>query len=244
MSLPLPLPHQEQKKGLFKHPPFPFFFSLRSLRSANWYLLSACTSGARDPGERDSPGAGAREWVLRLALCPPITQLMASQMWDRLLVGSSFRPNFSPSRIRYAKHLGGREERGRREEPSRLCWVTQQEHSKNHLDCWVTLKAVPCSRVSWGVDVPTEWDHQLASSPNCHWRCVTRVWRSDKNVKSKSNPKGDQKKRGPLFGGWCWREGINSSSVNLICCDSPWWYGHSAAKTNASLYFDSPPAPC
>lgn len=29
-------------------------------------------------------------------------------------------------------------------------------HSKNHLDCWVTLKAIPCNRVSWGVDVPTE----------------------------------------------------------------------------------------
>ena len=58
------------------------------------------------------------------------------------ILGSSFRPNVLPCRIRCLT-LGGQEETG------------GASHSENCLDCWVALKAVlPCNRVSWGVDVP------------------------------------------------------------------------------------------
>ena len=69
MSLPSPLPHQEQKKGLFKRPP-PILLLPEISLFGSWYL---CLPEPLERGTlgRDSPGARALGWVLGLALCPP-----------------------------------------------------------------------------------------------------------------------------------------------------------------------------
>lgn len=188
MSLPSPLPRREQKKGLFKRPPSAFFFFLRSLFS-NWYLclpvpLEPETLGAGAP-QMQEPGNGFSGLS-----CAHRSRLMASRM-RQAACGVSLLAKRLALWDQTCQTLGRQGREGQRacftpEEPFRLCWVT--------------LRADPCSWGSWGVDVPTEWDHQLTSSPGCYWDCLPRVWRSEENVKAKATPR-ERKKRDPFFGG-------------------------------------------
>lgn len=96
MSLPSPLPHQEQKKGLFKRPP-PFFFSLRSLSSAvgTFVCLNLWREGPWE-GTPQVPGP----WDGSSGLLCAHHHTVKGISEKRLLVGSSFWPKVSPSGIR------------------------------------------------------------------------------------------------------------------------------------------------
>lgn len=105
-SLPSPLPLREQKKGLFKHPSFPFFFSLRSLCSAigTFVCLYLCSEGppGKGPSKSRSLGMGSQA---RCVHADPSARHLRGGM-------GPFWANRSSSRIRHAKHLGSREEMG------------------------------------------------------------------------------------------------------------------------------------
>lgn len=148
---PTASPSPGTEKGSFQASPL-FHSSLWDLSVRQLCLpLSACTSGARGSwGEGHprcrSPGMGFQAWSV------PTDHTVPGISDERqAILGSSFRPNVLPCRIR-CPTLGGQEETG------------GASHSENGLDCagspW--RQFFPAT-VFPGVSMsPTEWDHQLA----------------------------------------------------------------------------------